>query len=317
MKKILLGLSVGLLASTSVAQIPMSKYVRTYSYTHTRGYFFQAPVDFTVTELQVPDELNAGSYVVALYKMSAAPPTYSASRAEKPVFYGYAKDAHTCLKVPALAGSFKKGDWLAVLGGAGNETGTIGNSYGEAGGHVSNMTNILGTPIALGVHRCLMQVNIGTNKGAGPISASGGSIGRVRMVVVAGTRKGASSCDYCPSWNGQPSLEMSATHPAIIGKQARLLARSGGAANTGALLAIGTLRGNVVVPGFGRLCILGILTVLPYGGAVVAGGVGTELTLGNIPAATPVGVSLRFQLALATATPTIPLSNGLELITGH
>ena len=77
-------LSIAVLAITSAslsavslaAQIPMSDFVRTYSYaSHTRGFFFQAPVNFIVTGLQVPDETNAGVQSVAIYRTSADPTT--------------------------------------------------------------------------------------------------------------------------------------------------------------------------------------------------------------------------------------------------
>ena len=315
MRKLLVGLSIGLLTSASIAQIPMSKYTRTFTSTLTRGYFFQAPVDFLVTELQVPDEAHFGEYMVALYKLTAAPPAYSGTVAAKPVFWAGSVKAHTCVKVPAAAGLFKKGDWVAVLGACGLETGgSVSNSYGASTG-ASNPSAILGTPIAVGLQRCGMQINIGPTKGDGLMwSEVNGPISRVKMTVA----KGATSCDYCPQSNGNASLDICATHPPILGKELKFEMKSGGTANTGALMAFGLLRGDVVVPGFGRLCVLGIAGIVGFGaGPIPNTPTGAILSLGTIPAATPSGVKIVFQGALATSSPVIPLTNGLEIVTGR
>ncbi len=319
MNKILLGLSVGLLTSLSVAQIPMSKYVRTFSSSGaTRGYFFLAPVDFTVTGLQVPDETNKGSYVVAIYKLKAAPPPFSMTTPGTPLFYAFVKDAHTCVKVPARVGAFKKGEWCVVLGAAGPEVGTISNSYGASTG-ANNPSSILGTPIATGLQRCGIQANIGGAKGVGPIwSEVNGPISRIKMTVTGGT-VGATSCDFCPPSNGNAALDVCATHPSIIDKELKLEMKSGGTTNTGALMAFGLIRGNNTVPGVGTLCINGIVGIVGYSGAAVGNGpTGTILSLGTIPTATPIGVKVIFQGALRASNPAgLVLTNGLEIVTGR
>ncbi len=67
-------LAISLLAAASPSQIAMSNYARTFTSTLTRGMYFQAPVDFKVTGVQVPDETSKGKQVVAIYRTSAAPP---------------------------------------------------------------------------------------------------------------------------------------------------------------------------------------------------------------------------------------------------
>ncbi len=313
MRNLLVCVSVGLLASTSVAQIPMSKYVRTFTGNVTRGYFFQAPVDFTVTELQVPDELNKGSYCVALYKLTAAPPPYSGTVPAKPTFYAFVKDVHSCAKVPAAAGAFKKGEFCCVLGGGGTEFGALSNSYGANGG-ANNPSAILGTPIAVGLQRCGMQINIGPTKGDGLMwSEVNGPIARVKMTVATG----AGSCDFCPPSNGSAELQVCATNPTIIGKEMKLEMKSGATSNTGALIAFGLLRVNVVLPGFGRLCVNGIKGIVGFGlGPIPNAATGAIVSLGTIPAATPSGVKIVFQGALLTSSRVPSLTNGLEIVTG-
>ena len=172
-------------------------------------------------------------------------------------------------KVPTAAGSFKKGDWLAVLGACGAVTGgSVRNSYGAAGGG-NNSSEILGTPIAVGLQRCGMQINIGPSKGVGALwSEVAGNIGRVKITVKApGTAgaMGADSCDFCPPSNGNAHLDVCSPNPAIIGKELKLEMKSGGTANTGGVIAFSALKANIKVPGFGTLCLLGIQGVVPFG----------------------------------------------------
>jgi hypothetical protein len=305
MNKILLSVSMGLLAGVCVAQIPMSKYVRTYtSSSRVRGFFFQCPTAFVVTHLQVPDEMNHGDYSVALYKMTAAPPAWSGNRAETAVAFasGVKSGDKYALKTPVL---YTKGEWLGVLGSAGAAG---GNSYGTA--NVSS--TVLGAAVTLS--RFLCQSPLGAAGNVNVSSEVNGPIARVRVYIGGGGSSGATGC---AASNGTPRLMLCDTNPALIGKSFGLNMNSGGATNSGGLLAVGGGKVNIVVGGFGRLCVAPILLILPYGaGAIAAGPAGTDMLFPIPNNNSLIGVSLPFQGALKTTTGGIPLTNGFEVTIG-
>jgi len=75
-------LVVALCVSAAVAQImmPLPPYGNTYS-GNVRGYWFTAPVNFTIVGLRVPDEQNYGlqSVEVVRFNNNQPPPTYPAT----------------------------------------------------------------------------------------------------------------------------------------------------------------------------------------------------------------------------------------------
>jgi len=178
--KTTMSIAMLLLAGLASAQslIPIPAYTMTYSYTRTRGYFFQTPVDFTIVQLKVPDEQNHGTQHVAVFKPTARPPAYTATAYTPPLFYGTGPSASklTC-NIP-----FKKGDWVGILGGCGDTT-VMHNSYGASGPWTSNL---LGSNISL--ERFITQTNIASNKGIQALySSSTGSVGRIEVYVRAGS----------------------------------------------------------------------------------------------------------------------------------
>ena len=66
----------------------------TYSATRMRGYFFQAPVDFTVVQLRVPDEKAHGTQHAVIFKPIALPPGWSTPTYTPPLFYGTGPSAN-------------------------------------------------------------------------------------------------------------------------------------------------------------------------------------------------------------------------------
>jgi hypothetical protein len=305
MNKILLSVSMGLLAGVCVAQIPMSKFARTFSSaTRVRGFYFQCPNAFVVTHLQVPDESNQGTYQVALYKMTAAPPAWSGSRAETAVAFatGVKSGDRYALKTPVL---YTKGEWFGVLGSCGAVS---ANSYGGA----NVPSTVLGVAVTL--QRFLTQTALGTTGNVLVSNENAGAIARVRVYIGGGGSSGATGC---AASNGTPRLMLCDTNPALIGKSFGLNMNSGGATNSGGLLAVGGGKVDIVVGGFGRLCVLPILLILPYGtGAIAAGPAGTDMLIPIPNDNSLIGVSLPFQGALKTTTGGIPLTNGFEITVG-
>ncbi|MBN2490127.1 MAG: hypothetical protein JXQ29_04690 [Planctomycetes bacterium] len=124
--------AVLLLAGLASAQtmIPIPAFNRTYSYSaHTRGFYCQAPVDFTVVGLRVPDEANNGQQNVCVYQHTAAPLPISTAVPLTPVFSKFGEPSRNIIpcSIP-----YKKGDWLIVLGACGNAS-MLHNSYGPQG----------------------------------------------------------------------------------------------------------------------------------------------------------------------------------------
>ncbi|NOX91311.1 MAG: S8 family serine peptidase [Gammaproteobacteria bacterium] len=150
----------------------------THSYTysssiHTRGYWFTAPTNFTLTGLQVPDEAGHGMQNIEVVKYNAGttPTTYPTTSS---TFTSLARVVGvSSLDVIDLSLPIAAGDVIGILGAAGDSS-IMHNSYGA--GNFSS--SVLGYPITL--QRLGMQSNLATTPTAGLFTASG-SIARVRM----------------------------------------------------------------------------------------------------------------------------------------
>ena len=156
MRKTAFVIAIFLLAGLVTAQtvIPLPSFSNTYtSSSGTRGFYCQAPVDFTVTGLRVPDESNHGKQNVCLYRHTSAPPAYSGTVPLTPIFSKFGEPSANIIPVSE---SFKTGEWLIVIGGCGDST-SMRCSYGPTGCFQSN---ILGNPTSL--CRCGIQANIVT-----------------------------------------------------------------------------------------------------------------------------------------------------------
>ncbi len=139
----------------------------------TRGFFFQAPTNFTITGLRVPDEKAHGTQAVAVYKLAGAPPAYPTTAHGSLEFF---RSGVPSSQVIATGVAVNEGEWVGILGATGDAS-IMNSSYGS-GPHT---TSILGKPVTL--TRFLTQTNIVSNQGIAPVSASTGSIGRVEMWV--------------------------------------------------------------------------------------------------------------------------------------
>jgi len=164
--------------------LDLPPYVSTFSSsTRTRGYFFQAPIDFQIVGLNVPNEANEALQNVEVFIMDSQPPEFGASSSGGSVFYANMAPADqviaTDICVPA-------GKWVGILGATG--TTTMRNSYSASGCFGSS---IGGQPIEL--RRFLTQQSI-ANTQTVRYSAEGCSnqIGRVDLLYVP------ESCE-CPA----------------------------------------------------------------------------------------------------------------------
>ncbi|MBN2490128.1 MAG: hypothetical protein JXQ29_04695 [Planctomycetes bacterium] len=173
--------TVLLLAGLAAAQamVPIPAFGTTYSASMTRGLYCQAPVDFTVVGLRVPDEANHGLQNVCLYKHTSAPPAYTGTVPLTPRFSAFGAPSATILP---CAVPFRKGDWMMVIGACGDASG-LKNSYATPPGAFA--TSIFGAATTL--YRCGIQSNIITTPPPHPVwSENSGQISRVEVYVVPG-----------------------------------------------------------------------------------------------------------------------------------
>ena len=199
--------------------IPLPGFGSTYSATMTRGFYCQAPCDFTVVGLRVPDETSHGLQNVCLYKHTAAPPAYSGTVALTPLFSKFGEPSASIIPCSV---SFKTGDYLIVIGACGDAS-RLHNSYAATAG--AYPSSVLGQPTSL--YRCGIQSNIITTATPHPVwSENAGNVSRVEVYV-----KGPSGfiCD-APS-----SASLGSAHPIKL---------SGGPVSRAAYYQIAASMGN-------------------------------------------------------------------------
>jgi hypothetical protein len=294
--------AMALLAGPTFAQLATPDFTSTFkSPSLTRGYLFQAPVDFFVTGVQVPDEANAGTQATAIYAESAKPPMFQANRPGKPVWFGTGKSSEVLAVWPPLR--IAKGNWFCVVGATGS-TSSVHSSYGANAPWTSS---VLGNKVILG--RFITQTNIFRNKGVAPISSSTGPVSRVRVFV----QGHGSATAYGPAKRG--SILTSDPFPPSIGKNAQFKVKPGAGTNHGALLLLSLARLRPFLPTqYGPLHAGLPLFALLFTPVVPAIGIDIQVQLPNNPSL--VGAVLTHQAAIIEF-PNVSLTNGLDWTIGR
>ena len=180
MKKTTIVIAILLLAGIVTAQgtlIPIPAFSRTYSATMTRGMYCEAPADFTVVGLRVPDETNNGKQNVCIYRHTAAPLKYYGTTPLTPIFSKFGEPAANIIpcNVP-----YKKGEFLIVIGACGDTT-RLHNSYSAS---TAFPPTIQGAATTL--YRCGIQANLITAPTPHPVWSEASSICRVEVYVTGG-----------------------------------------------------------------------------------------------------------------------------------
>jgi CHRD domain-containing protein/type IX secretion system substrate protein len=189
MKKIKHLITVFFLAALSVASVaqnmlPLPPQVTTFT-ANTRGYYFTAPVDFTITEIGVPTDASSASQSVVITTLAAPPPNFGANTTNYTTEF-LAQNVPGAAMIPCNV-QVTAGTVVGILGSRGtNST----NSYGSPNPY---NTTLLGQPVTLA--RYLMQADLQFNWPF-PVSSEVGSnfIGRVNITVSAGGGGGGSVC---------------------------------------------------------------------------------------------------------------------------
>jgi hypothetical protein len=292
------------LAGTTSAQIPLPAFVRTFtSATSTRGYYFQTPVNITVTGLRVPNESNHPLQNVELFKMTSAPPAFPATATGGQVFYSVGQPSGTVIPCNV---SFAAGEWVGVLGACGDST-TMRNSYGTA----NFPSNVLGNPITL--IRMLTQTNIVSSGGNQPYSSEAAfEVSRVEMFVAGQS----SAIDYGTGAGigANPAPTLTTTALPIINQTGTLSWMQNYSPNQGGILALG--RGRANTPVFqGTLWVNPAVLFLFYIAPLISGANAVNFPIPNDTGLLGAG-PLDFQ-GFVLQQPNVAMTNGVEWFLGR
>ena len=157
-------------APTVAAPIDVGPQISTFTGS-TRGFWFTAPVAFTIVGLDVPTDASTENFDVAVLRLSSAPPFFSSATTSYDVLFD-ARNQTTALT--GLSIGVASGDLIGILGSRGANA---VNSYNNS---PFNST-ILGNPVTLfrfGTQNDLRDVVFNV-----PVWQEDGSIGRVFVDV--------------------------------------------------------------------------------------------------------------------------------------
>ena len=137
---------------------------------HTRGYWFTAPVAFTITGLRVPTDVGTEVQNIEVVKFAAAPPEFTAvtnSFTSLGRFVNVAGSNFVAVNIPVASG-----DIIGILGARG--TTTMHNSYGQT----AFASSIKGNSVTL--RRLGMQHNLNSTP-ASDLWTEASYIARIEM----------------------------------------------------------------------------------------------------------------------------------------
>lgn len=137
---------------------------------NTRGYWFVAPTDFTITSLRVPTDASTDDQSIVVMKFPSNPPYWSSSTTNYTTEF-LAQDVPGAEPI-ACEISVSAGEIIGILGSRGSNS---TNSYGQS----PYNTSLGGYPVT--IERLLMQNDL-ESTWPFPVSAeNGGSTGRVEF----------------------------------------------------------------------------------------------------------------------------------------
>lgn len=140
--------------------------------TLTRGYWFTAPVAFTITGLRVPTDVGTDVQNIEVVRLAAAPPSYSTvtnTFTSLGRFVNVIGTDFIAVNIPVAAGNI-----IGILGARG--TTTMNNSYGTTNTYA---TTIAGTAVTL--QRLGMQYNLNSTPAKDLWTESVNPVSRIEM----------------------------------------------------------------------------------------------------------------------------------------
>ena len=139
---ILIFLTVGFAVQAQAqTMMPLPAYGSTYTSTQIRGYWFQAPVDFTIVGVKVPTDIGTTAQNVQIIKFAAGPPPVYATSTNAHTTLGLWTNVNTTTMIPCNI-NIKAGDYIAVFGTRASGT-NMANSYATpAGPYVSSILGL-------------------------------------------------------------------------------------------------------------------------------------------------------------------------------
>ena len=185
MRTTLLVAALGLASTALAQQIPVPAFGSTFTSTLTRGFWFQAPANFVITGLSVPNEGVQPFQVVEVIDLGTTPPpAYPGTVNGTQLFYDNSSAGGSLIPtaIPCVSGNYY-GILGACTPGVGSSTSY--NSYGTPAGVFAS--SILGIPTTL--TRFGTQFGIGAGGNQACWSEVAGQISRVD-VYVAGSGGG-------------------------------------------------------------------------------------------------------------------------------
>ncbi len=141
----------------------------------TRGYFFTAPCDLTITGLRVPEDASTASQNIQIIKFNSGPPPSFSATTNDFVSLGRWINVTGSSRIDCAI-SIVSGDIIGILGDRGGI-----NSYGTG----PYTASINGNSVVL--TRIGMQYPLSTTIAQDIWQESGGSIGRIEMYYTAGS----------------------------------------------------------------------------------------------------------------------------------
>ena len=156
----------------SLSQLQMQIPPESAQYTGaTRGYWFEAPADFTIVGLRVPTDASSASQSIAVVRFNGgAPPLFSSTTNNFTILALYQNISGNSIISVNLP--ISDGDYIGVLGSRGSNS---INSYGTS----NYSTNIGGYPVTLG--RFGMQYDLQSTSPIALWRENSGSISRVEL----------------------------------------------------------------------------------------------------------------------------------------
>jgi len=171
-------------AATSQTQIPLPAFGNTYIAAGTRGFWFNAPIGFTIVGLRVPNEASQAFQCVEVIDLGAsAPPAYPGTIVGTQLFYNNSTATGNIIPcaIPIAPGAN-----IGILGICTQSVGNPNsyNSYTSVQGPFA--TTVLGSPVTL--TRFGTQSGISSNGGNQPVwQEAAFQISRVEVYVSAGS----------------------------------------------------------------------------------------------------------------------------------